>query len=86
MATMNVSLSKEFADFIEAEVASGVYATASEVVRDGLRLLRREKAAHDDKIEILRREVGIGVEQAHAWRLSNRSVADIAAALDADKG
>ena len=38
------------------------------------------------KSKILRREVGIGVEQAHAGRLSNRSVADILAVLDADKG
>jgi antitoxin ParD1/3/4 len=84
MATMNVSLSAEFAEFVEAEVASGSYASASEVVRDGLRLLRREKAAYDERIEILRREVGIGVEEARAGRLSKRSVADIAAELDAD--
>ena len=82
---MNVSLSAEFAEFIEAEVASGAYATASEVVRDGLRLLRRGKAAYDERIEILRREVGIGVEQARAGRLSQRSVADIAAEPDAGK-
>ncbi|MGH7044901.1 MAG: type II toxin-antitoxin system ParD family antitoxin [Stellaceae bacterium] len=85
MATMNVSLSNEFADFVEAEVASGAYATASEVVRDGLRLLRREKAAYDEKVEILRREVGIGVEQVRAGRLSKRSVADIAAERQSEK-
>ncbi len=85
MATMNVSLSNEFADFVEGEVASGAYASASEVVRDGLRLLRREKAAYDERIEILRREVGIGIEQARAGQLSKRSVADIAAGRDAGK-
>lgn len=61
MATMNVSLSKEFADFVEAQVSSGGYASASEVVRDGLRLLRREQAVQDEKIAISRREIGIGV-------------------------
>ena len=84
MATMNVSLSDEFVAFVESEVASGGYATASEVVRDGLRLLQREKAAHNEKILILQREVGIGVEQARAGRLSKRSVAELAAELDAD--
>jgi antitoxin ParD1/3/4 len=84
MATMNVSLSDEFVAFVESEVASGGYATASEVVRDGLRLLQREKAAHNEKILILQREVGIGLEQARAGRLSKRSVAEIAAELDAD--
>jgi antitoxin ParD1/3/4 len=84
MATMNVSLSDEFVAFVEGEIASGEYASASEVVRDGLRLLRREKAAHEEKIRILRREVGIGVDQARAGRLTNRTVAEIAAALEMD--
>jgi len=78
MATMNVSLSDEFVAFVENEVASGGYASASEVVRDGLRLLQREKAAHHEKIVILQREVGIGVEQARSGRLSKRSVTEIA--------
>jgi antitoxin ParD1/3/4 len=80
MATMNVSLSDEFVTFVEGEVASGDYGTASEVVRDALRLLRRERAAREEKLVILRREVGIGVAQAQSGRLSKRSVADIAAA------
>ena len=84
MATMNVSLSDELAAFVEGEIASGEYSSASEVVRDGLRLLRREKAAHNEKILILRREVGIGVDQARSRRLSKRSVAEIVAELDAD--
>jgi antitoxin ParD1/3/4 len=83
MATMNVSLSDEFVAFVEREVASGEYASASEVVRDGLRLLQRAKATHNEKIRILQREVGIGVEQARSGRLSKRSVAEIAAELDA---
>jgi len=84
MATMNVSLSDEFVAFVEGEIASGEYASASEVVRDGLRLLRREKAAHEEKIRILRREVGIGVDQARSGRLTKRTVAEIAAELDMD--
>jgi antitoxin ParD1/3/4 len=84
MATMNVSLSDELVTFVEGEIASGGYASASEVVRDGLRLLRREKAAENEKILILRREVGIGVDQARSGRLSKRSVAEIAAELDAN--
>ena len=86
MRKLNVSLSDEFVDFVEREVASGEYASASEVVRDGLRLLRREKAAYHEKILILRREVGIGVDQARSGRLSKRSIAEIAAELDAEDG
>ena len=83
MATMNVSLSDEFVAFVENEVASGEYTSASEVVRDGLRLLQRAKAARNEKIRVLQREVGVGVEQARSGRLSKRSVAEIAAELEA---
>lgn len=81
MPTMNVSLSNEFVEFVEGEIASGEYGTASEVVRDALRLLRREKAVRDEKLAILRREVGVGLAQAAAGRLSTRSIADIAQAI-----
>ncbi len=81
MPTMNVSLPAELAEFVEHEVASGEYGTASEVVRDGLRLLRRDREAREEKLAVLRREVGIGVDQARAGRLSARSAIGIAAAL-----
>ena len=81
MPTMNVSLPAELAEFVEREVASGDYGTASEVVRESLRLLRREKAVRDEKFAVLRREVGIGVEQAREGRLSKRSISDIAESL-----
>lgn len=84
MPTMNVSLSEEFVGFVNGEVASGEYATASEVVRDALRLLRREKALHDEKLAILKREVEIGLDDMRAGRISNRTALDISAELDAE--
>lgn len=84
MPTMNVSLSEEFVEFVNGEVGSGEYATASEVVRDALRLLRREKAAREEKLAILRREIDIGLADMRAGRLSSRTAADIAAELDAE--
>lgn len=51
MGTKNISLPKELEDYVDAKVASGEYAHASEVVRDGVRLLMREEAA---KLEWLR--------------------------------
>ena len=79
MATMNVSLSDEFVEFVNRAVATGEYATASEVVRDALRLLQREKAAYDEKLLILRREIAIGLDDAGACRISTRSTMDILA-------
>ena len=40
-----VSLSAQQAAFIDAQVASGAYASASEVVREGLRALQARDAA-----------------------------------------
>lgn len=39
--TLNVSLTAELGDFIQGEVNSGRYRTASEVVRAALRLLQQ---------------------------------------------
>lgn len=47
MATPSLSLSPHWEAFVQSEVASGRYASASEVVRDGLRArsgLKRPKA------------------------------------------
>jgi len=41
---MNVSLTPELEEFIEKEVQTGMYQSASEVVRAGLRLLQDENA------------------------------------------
>ena len=42
---MNVSLTPELAKFVEKEVKSGLYQTASEVVRAGLRRLKDDQEA-----------------------------------------
>jgi len=39
---MNVSLGQKWERFVEDKVSSGDYQTASEVLRDGLRLLEKE--------------------------------------------
>ena len=83
MPTMNVSLTAELAAFVEGEVASGEYGTASEVVRDALRLLPRERGANQATIALLRREIQIGLDDIEAGRISTRSVQDIAVAMRA---
>lgn len=79
MPTMNVSLSSEFVEFVEGEIACGDYGTASEVVRDALRLLRREKAAREEKLAILRREIGIGIADADCGRFSDQTFEQLVA-------
>jgi antitoxin ParD1/3/4 len=74
---MNVSLPQGLAEFVEQEVASGAYSTASEVVRDGLRILQRDRAAYEERMAILRHEIQLGLDDLNAGRISDRSVMDI---------
>jgi len=85
MPTMNVSLPAALAEFVEKEVASGAYSTASEVVRDGLRLLRREKDVYEEKREILRREIQAARDEVDAGQFSEESVMDILAEVRSEE-
>jgi antitoxin ParD1/3/4 len=62
--TLNVSITPELERFVEDRVASGRYQTASEVVREGLRLLEERETARQEALEELRKHIAIGVEQA----------------------
>lgn len=81
MPTMNVNLTPEMAEFVSDELDSGDYASASELVRDALRALRRDRDIEREKIEILRRKLDIGIEQAERREFSTRSVEEIAASV-----
>lgn len=59
---MNVSLTKELENFIGELVAGGMYYSASEVVRDGLRLLKEQEALKKMRVEELRAEIMLGIE------------------------
>ena len=61
---MNVSLTKELENFVNKLVTSGMYFSASEVVRDGLRLLKEQEALKKIKYEELRAEIIKGYEQS----------------------
>ena len=54
---MNVSLTSRLADLVHKKVESGRYKSASEVVREGLRLLEEQDVVRDTKLEELRREI-----------------------------
>lgn len=56
--SMNVSLTPELEKLVSEEVKSGRYKSASEVVREGLRLIR----LREEKLQVLRREIDRGVK------------------------
>ncbi len=63
---MNVSLTKELEEMINKKVESGLYNSASEVIREGLRLLNEQDQLRQIRIEELRREVQKGIDQIRA--------------------
>ena len=67
---MNVSLSPDLEQYIREKVESGLYQTASDVVREGLRLLEERDALRLKRVEELRREIQHGIEQADRGELS----------------
>lgn len=54
MATKNVVLTQHQQEFIESLVTSGRYQNASEVLREGLRLLERQESEEAAKLAALR--------------------------------
>jgi antitoxin ParD1/3/4 len=74
MPTMNVSLTAEFAEFVEREIASGSYMSASEVVRDALRMMKRDHEMEAEKLHLLRLELERGLIEKEQRQFSSRSV------------
>jgi len=60
---MNVSLTPELERFVNEKVEEGLYTSASEVVRDGLRLLTERDQERKVKLEALRHAVAEGLAQ-----------------------
>ena len=66
---MNVSLTPELEQLIHKKVESGLYLSASEVVREALRLLEERDRVNAMKLEELRREIQLGIDQADRGEL-----------------
>ena len=62
--SMNVSLTPELQQFVQSRLASGRYQTASEVVREGLRLLEEREEARATALNEIRAKIRRGIEQA----------------------
>jgi antitoxin ParD1/3/4 len=61
MPTRNVVLTERQEELIEALVKSGRYQNASEVLRDGLRLVEQREAEDEGKLKALRAAARVGV-------------------------
>lgn len=63
---MNVNLTPQLEDLVRQKVASGRYTSASEVVREALRLMQEQDELREARREELRREVRRGLDSGPA--------------------
>lgn len=68
------SLGDHFEKFVKQMVASGRYASASEVMRDGLRLMEERERIRDAKIDALRHALQEGLESGPATPLDMATI------------
>lgn len=61
---MNVSLTPALEKLIQTKVKTGLYNSASEVIREALRLLDEQDRLRRIRLEDLKKEIAIGVGQA----------------------
>lgn len=58
---MNVSLTSELENFVKAKVATGMYNSVSEVMREALRMMEERDALQAVKLEALRHDINQGL-------------------------
>jgi antitoxin ParD1/3/4 len=60
---VNISLTPELEQLVNSNVKSGRYASASEVIRAGLRLLEEQEQFKQQRLTDIRRKIDRGIEQ-----------------------
>ena len=60
---MNVSLTPRLEELVQAKLTTGLYTSASEVIREALRLLEQRDRLREIRIEELRNDLAVGLGQ-----------------------
>lgn len=79
---MNVSLTPELEKLVHEKVKSGRYLCASDVIREGLRLLDERDRLYEMRLAELQQKLSVGVEQADQGELIDED--DVFAELEED--
>lgn len=74
---MNISLTPELEQLVNDKVASGMYHSASEVIREALRLLKEHDALREFRLQELRKEIAKGMEQSERGQTAPFDVEDM---------
>ena len=76
---MTISLPPEIEELVNAQIQSGQYQSAGEVIREGLRLLQEKDMLRQIKLEQLRKDITLGIESADRGELAPLDVEAIIA-------
>ena len=71
--TMNINLTPRLEELVRHKVASGLYNSASEVVREALRLMEEQDGVRALKLEQLRQDIRNGLDSGptHLWNVND---------------
>ena len=75
--SLNVSLPPELENRVRQHVESGLYSSASEVIREALRLFEAYQSAQAASLQALKADIAQGVADLEAGRTSDVSAASI---------
>jgi antitoxin ParD1/3/4 len=67
---VNVSLTAELEKYVSEKVSSGLYHSASEVIREGLRLLKEQDALRELRLNELRQQIQAGINSGEPLPLN----------------
>lgn len=73
---MNVSLTPELENLVNEKVSSGLYNSASEVVREALRLLQEQDELKRIRLDEFRKEIKAGADELRQGRFKSYETAD----------
>jgi antitoxin ParD1/3/4 len=68
---MNVNLGPVFDEFVSEMLDSGLYQSQSEILREGLRLLKEREEEKRLRLAELRKQIALGGKQADRGQLVN---------------
>ncbi|PZN86440.1 MAG: type II toxin-antitoxin system ParD family antitoxin [Candidatus Methylumidiphilus alinenensis] len=71
---MNISLTPHLEKLVQGKVESGLYNSASEVMREALRLMEERDQLRELRLEELRREIQKGIDSGEATPLDMEEI------------
>ena len=79
---MNISLTPELDTYVHDKVKTGMYHSASEVIREGLRLLKEQDELKYRRLAQLGKEMDVAIEQIERGEFSEFAPDELQALAD----